>query len=174
MCVFRYCRTALATLSLSKDPWARVLPIMILLAVLTASSARMFDGGRRQMTVFALQSSPSGTVWNINDVKGGPPSLLNSSAAPHVWKMSRQIEISLDALVCPWFKWCIMSLPVSLSAHARYFWFPTWNRYITICWNGQSGDGLKVMGSLGWIGAIFEHSEQLALVVRIETFIPGQ
>ena len=33
MDVFRYCRTVLATLSLSKDPWAPELPIIILLAV---------------------------------------------------------------------------------------------------------------------------------------------
>ena len=45
MGVFRYYRTALANLSLSKDPWAPVLPIIILLAVLTASSARPFDWG---------------------------------------------------------------------------------------------------------------------------------
>ena len=38
---------------------------------------------------------------NIDDAKGGPPSLLNSSGAPYVWKMSQQIEISLDALACP-------------------------------------------------------------------------
>ena len=45
MGVFRYCRTALAALSLSKDPWGPVFPIIILLAVLTASSARPFDWG---------------------------------------------------------------------------------------------------------------------------------
>ena len=106
-----------------------------------------------------------------DSLKSGPPSLLNSSGAPYIWKISRQIEISLDALACPWFKWCIMSQPVSLSALARYVCPPAWNRSNTICWNGQSGDTVKVMGSLGWLGAILEHSVQLALVVQIEAFI---
>ena len=43
-----------------------------------------------------------------------------------------------------------------------------------IFWNGQSRDGVKVIGSLGWLGVIFEHTVQLALMVQIEVFIPGQ
>ena len=43
--VFRYCRTALATLLLSKDPWAPMLPIIMIVTILTASSARPFDWG---------------------------------------------------------------------------------------------------------------------------------
>ena len=45
---------------------------------------------------------------------------------------------------------------------------------MTICWNSQSGNGVKVIGSLDWFGAIFEHTVQLALAVRIEVFILGQ
>ena len=66
-----------------------------------------------------------------------------------------------------------MSQPVSLSAQARYVTCPTWNMSITICWNGHSGDGVMVMGSRGWLGAMVVQNEQFALKFRIEAFIPA-
>ena len=45
---------------------------------------------------------------------------------------------------------------------------------MTICWNGQSGDRVKMIGSHGWLRTMFEHAMQLALILQIEASIPGQ
>ena len=45
---------------------------------------------------------------------------------------------------------------------------------MTICGNGQSGDRVKMIGFRGWLGAMFEHTMQFALILQIEASIPGQ
>ena len=67
-----------------------------------------------------------------------------------------------------------MSQPVCLSAQARYVWSPIWKRSMTICWNSQSGDHVNMIGSLGWLGAMFVHTIQVALILQIEASISGQ
>ena len=67
-----------------------------------------------------------------------------------------------------------MSQPVNLSAQERYVTCPTWNMSITICWNSHSGDGVMVMGSRGWLGAMVVQIELFTLKFRIDAFIYGQ
>ena len=44
----------------------------------------------------------------------------------------------------------------------------------TICWNGHSGDGVTVMGSHGWLGAMVAQIEQFALKLHMNASMPGK
>ena len=172
--VFLYCKMARAALSLSREPWVSVLPLTILFAVFTASSARPLDWGYATEDRLCFTPHVWRNSWNAVEVNGWPPSVLISSGVPYVWNSCRQMDINFDVVAWPGFRWYNMSQPVNLSAQARYVTCPTWNMSITICWNGHSGDGVMVMGSRGWLGAMVVQNEQFALKFRIEAFIPGQ
>ena len=152
--VFRYCKMAWATLSLSKKPEVPVLPFIILFAVFTAISAWQMDWGYATEGSLCLTYQVQRNSWNMLEVKGGPLSVLSLSGVPYVWNRCRHMDINLNGVTWPGFRCYNMSQPVSLSAPARYATWLMWNISITICWIGHSRVGVKMMGSRGWLGAI--------------------
>ena len=127
--VFRYCRMAWATL-LFKEPWGPVFPFTILFTVFTVNSARPLDWGNATEDSLCLTHHVWRNFWNMLEVKGGPPSIRSLSGVPYVWNMCWQMDINLDVVVWPGFRWYNMSQPVSLSAQARYAMWLTWNMTI--------------------------------------------
>ena len=163
--VFWHCKIARATLSLSKEPWGPVFPFTILFAVFTASSAWTLDWRYATKDSLCLTHHILRNSWNALEVKGKPPLVLSSSGAPYVLNGCWQMDINLVVVVWPGSRWYKMSQPVNLSVKARYVWSPVWKRSMTICWNGQSGDHVKMIGSCGWQEAMFEHTMQFALIL---------
>ena len=165
--VFQHCKMVWATLSLSKESWGPVF-------LFTMSSARPLDWGYVMEDSLCLTHHVLRNSWNVLEVKGGPPSVLSSSEAWYLWNSCQQMDFNLVVVAWHGFKQYKMSQPVSLSMQARYVWSPIWKRSVTNCWNGQSGNCVKMIGSRSWLGAMFEHTMQFALILWIEASIRGQ
>ena len=95
MGVFRCCNIALTALSLLSEPSGLVLLRMMLLALLTPSSALLLDWGYLADDTLCLIPQFSKNVVNSVDVNWGPPSELISSDTPYEAKISLQVEMSL-------------------------------------------------------------------------------
>ena len=172
--VFWLCKMARATLSLSKELWGPVFPFTILFAVFTASFPWPLVWGYATEDSLCLTRYIIRNSWNMLEAKGGLPSVLSSSGVSYALNSCQQMDINLDVVAWPGFWWYEMSQPVNLSVQARYTMWPTWNMFITICWNGHSREEVIVMDSHGLLGAMVAQIEQFALKLCMNAFIPGQ
>ena len=99
--MFRYCKMAQATLSLSKEPWGDVFPFTILFAVFTTSTAWPLDWGYMKVNSLCLIYHILRNSSIILEVKGRPPSVLTSSGVPYVWNNCWQMNVNLDLVAWP-------------------------------------------------------------------------
>ena len=91
--VLRYCKIAIATLSLSKDPSELVLSYIIRLEALTPSSALPLDCANSTEETRCLMTHTFKNCLNSLDVNAGPPSEQISSGAPYDTNIERDKDI---------------------------------------------------------------------------------